>query len=469
MADASNETTKIESPNTLEIFPDGKSKYGKGNRPMNNRVIIIIAVLGVVALFYIITSFDEGKTGDRQQKLKIANIIPAGDTEVLNWENRTNELPETERTIPISEPQSVPEEPKIVLREDGTLGTPNEIAVPPQTAPKTEKKNIKIVQRPPSERFTQSRNKMLEAMYADAKINLSTQNGNTSVNLANNGTEEERPPTDWEALIRSSNLFDHNDRSGAGNSGGDMGMFGSGGGGEGGGGGTDTNSTAMAHQDRATGFIRGNTGIDGDTQKEYVHSTRRSSISKYELKAGSIISGVMMGGINSDTPGTIVGQVSEHIYDTATGAYLLIPQGSRMVGTYDSHVVYGQNRIVVIWQRIIYPDGTSLNLEGMVGGDQSGYAGFKQKIDNHYSRLIGAALFASVFVAAGKIATEDDENKDGTKTDTANAVMETMANLGAQIAERNLNIAPTLRILPGYRFSIICTKDIAFAESYYIP
>ena len=177
----------------------------------------------------------------------------------------------------------------------------------------------------------------------------------------------------------------------------------------------------------------------------------------------------MMGGINSDMPGTIVGQVSEHIYDTATGGYLLIPQGSRMVGAYDSHVVFGQNRILVVWERIVYPDGTSLNLEGMLGADQAGYAGFMQKIDNHYTRLIGAALFASVFVAAGKIATEDDENEDGTKTEAANAVMETMADLGARLAERHLNVAPTLRILPGYRFAIICTRDISFAEPYYIP
>jgi type IV secretion system protein VirB10 len=177
----------------------------------------------------------------------------------------------------------------------------------------------------------------------------------------------------------------------------------------------------------------------------------------------------MVGGINSDTPGSVLGQITENVYDTASGAYILIPQGARMVGTYDSHVVYGQQRIVVVWNRIVFPDGTSLNLEGMIGGDQSGNAGFKQKIDNHYSRVIGAALLASVFTAAGKIATNDDKDSESNENKAAEAVMESVTGVGAKLAEKNLNISPTLRILPGYRFSIITTKDIAFAEPYITP
>ena len=150
----------------------------------------------------------------------------------------------------------------------------------------------------------------------------------------------------------------------------------------------------------------------------------------------------------------------------ATGKHLLIPQGSRIVGAYDSHVIYGQTRILAVWNRIIYPDGSSLNIEGMGGTDSAGYAGFKQKVDNHYSRLIGAALFSSVFVAAGKIATENYKNADGKETLAAEAVMEQMTSLGARIAERNLNVASTLRILPGYRFSIIVNKDIAFRGAW---
>jgi type IV secretion system protein VirB10 len=239
-------------------------------------------------------------------------------------------------------------------------------------------------------------------------------------------------------------------------------------------GGGDGNATSMAHQDRANQFAAANAGIGADASAEYLSSSRRAPASKYELKAGSIISGVMVGGINSDLPGTIIGQVTENVYDTATGAYLLVPQGTRMIGAYDSHVVYGQNRIMVVWNRIIFPDGTSLNLEGMLGSDQRGYAGLKQKVDHHYSRLLGAAIFASVFVAAGKEATKDDTatttNSDGETRSTesvfAETVMENVTNIATEMIEKNMNIAPTLRILPGYRFSILTTKDVMFAEPY---
>ncbi|MDR1740612.1 MAG: hypothetical protein LBR38_02030 [Synergistaceae bacterium] len=237
---------------------------------------------------------------------------------------------------------------------------------------------------------------------------------------------------------------------------------------------SDPNASAMSHQDRNNAFIKNSTGLTNvganDAKDEYIGSSRRAPRGNYELKAGSIISGVMIGGINSDLPGTIVGQVTENVYDTATGSSLLIPQGSRMIGSYDSHVVYGQWRILVVWQRIIYPDGTSLNLEGMSGSDQGGYAGFKQKVDNHYGRMLGAALFASVFAAAGKIATQNDTNRNDynlTAGDAmSDATMQQVTQLGARLAERNMNVAPTLRILPGYRFSIITTKDVAFAGPY---
>jgi type IV secretion system protein VirB10 len=227
---------------------------------------------------------------------------------------------------------------------------------------------------------------------------------------------------------------------------------------------TDRNSTAMAHQDRNNAFIASQRG--GGANDEYLPTTRRAPAGPFELKAGSIISGVLIGGINSDTPGTVLGQISENIYDTATGKHLLIPQGARVLGAYDSHVVYGQHRVLVVWQRIIYPDASSLNIGGMIGSDPSGYAGFKQKVDNHYTRLIGAALLASVFTAAGKTATQNDRNEDGSETVMAESVMQTMTNFAASLAERNMNVAPTLRILPGYRFSIVTTKDIAFPEPY---
>jgi type IV secretion system protein VirB10 len=443
------------SPDYLYDDRSGGNKYKPKNKPLNNRVIIIIALVIVVMLFYIIMNIDNNqKSNKSENQIKIANIVGASDK--LPFSENTELSGEEETNRAVSEDNAA-----VTLREDGTLGPPkmpgenesNAVGLPSGTEP--AKRTVRIVQRPPTDSYRESRNKMIAALFSEAEVQFETLNENTSVNI-NNGSRNDAQTSgtggeaqDWESIYRNSPLFTQN----RGNGGGQY----------------DTNAAAMAHQDRNDGFVSGNTGTRTSVADEYVPNTRRRPMGKYELKAGSIISGVMMGGINSDMPGTIVGQVSEHIYDTATGSHLLIPQGSRMVGTYDSHVVYGQNRILVVWERIVYPDGTSLNLEGMLGADQSGYAGFKQKIDNHYSRLIGAALFASVFVAAGRIATQDDENDDGSKTEAANAVMETMASLGARLAERNLNVAPTLRILPGYRFAIICTRDIAFAEPYIIP
>jgi type IV secretion system protein VirB10 len=310
-------------------------------------------------------------------------------------------------------------------------------------------RNVKVVRKEPSKEYAQSRALLASALTANSEVKLDSSSG---IQLP--GMDEAQPLLAAVPGVGSSAVSD------AISSFAPRGT-------------EDFNASAMAHQDRSDSFIQRNqsrTGqagqIDRSADSEYLSSSRREPRGKYELMAGSLISGVLMGSVNSDTPGTVLGQISENVYDTPTGAYLLIPQGSRMVGVYDSHVVYGQNRLVVVWQRILYPDGTSLNLEGMIGGDQAGSAGFKQYVDNHYSRLIGAALLASVFTAAGKMATNDDRDNQGNESKAAEAVMETMSQLGARMAERNMNVAPTLRIRPGYRFSIVTMKDIAFAEPY---
>jgi type IV secretion system protein VirB10 len=446
MADANGLNARTpDGPECMARASSEGDKYRPRNKPLSNRIIVVIAAVGAVMLTYVLMNVGDGQDRSaRERELTIANVVGASDS-----------LPFIENAAPPAEDADT----AITLREDGTLGPPGTESggIAPPHAEESAKRNIRIVQRPPTDSYRQSRNKMIDALYAGPEVRFETPDENTGVSIEKDtrddpfsrtdGTAGEGRDQEWESIYRNSPLFTQASAGGQG----------------------DANATAMAHQDRNAGFVSASTGTRTGVADEYVPNTRRSPVSKYELKAGSIISGVMMGGINSDLPGTIVGQVSEHVYDTATGGHLLIPQGSRIVGTYDSHVVFGQNRILVVWGRIVYPDGTSLNLEGMSGADQSGYAGFKQKKDNHYSRLVGAALFASVFASAGKIATEDDENQDGAKTEAANAVMETMADLGARLAERHLNVAPTLRILPGYRFAIICTRDIAFAEPYYIP
>ena len=124
----------------------------------------------------------------------------------------------------------------------------------------------------------------------------------------------------------------------------------------------------------------------------YLKSTRTPPVSQYEIKVGWEIPAVMEQGLNSDLPGEVKALVTSNVYDTATGRYVLIPQGARLVGGYNSQLGFGQDGVQVIWSRVIYPDGSSLDLSGMLGQDERGYSGFRDKVDHHYERLIGLSL-----------------------------------------------------------------------------
>ena len=180
--------------------------------------------------------------------------------------------------------------------------------------------------------------------------------------------------------------------------------------------------------------------------------------SPYQIMAGTIISASLITGINSDLPGRVIAQVTENVYDTPTGAHLLIPQGSRIIGTYDSVVAFGQERALVVWQRIIMPDGSSIVIENLPGTDTAGYAGLEDQVNFHTWRLIkGIAL--STLLGVGTELTFGDDESDlieairGSAQDSANQV-------GQTLTERNLNIQPTIIIRPGWPLRIIVHKDL---------
>lgn len=194
--------------------------------------------------------------------------------------------------------------------------------------------------------------------------------------------------------------------------------------------------------------------------------------SQYELRAGWVIPGVMISGINSDLPGQIVGQVAQDVYDSATGKYLLIPHGTRVIGTYSSDVAYGQEGVMIAWQRLVFPDGKALDLGSMPGADMAGYSGFRDQVNNHYFRIFGNALLLSGITATIAYSQDRDQNNNNSNQ-APNMSSEMSAALGqvfgqaiAQVVQKNLNIAPTLEIRPGYRFNIMVTKDLAFTKPY---
>jgi len=198
-------------------------------------------------------------------------------------------------------------------------------------------------------------------------------------------------------------------------------------------------------------------------ERTHVNSEVRKQASKFELLAGTVIPGLLLTGINSDLPGEILGQVSSNIFDTATGDYLLVPQGTKILGRYDSRIVYGQERVLIVWKRLVFSDGSSITIENMPGVDAQGYSGLSDSVDNHYLRLLGGVVFSSVLGASAQLAS-------GPNFQTVNPEFGQLAIQGAarntneagqEITRRNLNVQPTIEVRPGYRFNIFVNKDIS--------
>ncbi len=192
----------------------------------------------------------------------------------------------------------------------------------------------------------------------------------------------------------------------------------------------------------------------------------------YELQTGTVVPGVMLTGVNSDLPGSLIGQVAQNVFDSATGRFLLIPKGSRLYGVYDSRVAMGQRRVLIAWQRIIFPDGSSVTLEAMPGASRDGYAGFQDQIDNHTMRIFGNAILMSLITGgmAYSLDTLDDsggsDDKPSLQNEMGSALASQLGQASLQLLQRNMNISPTLQIRPGYRFNIVLTKDLAFEAPY---
>ncbi|MEO3388907.1 IncP-type conjugal transfer protein TrbI [Mesorhizobium sp. CAU 1741] len=192
-------------------------------------------------------------------------------------------------------------------------------------------------------------------------------------------------------------------------------------------------------------------------------------MSRFELKRGSVIPATLVTGINSDLPGLVSAQVSQNVYDSATGRHLLIPQGSKLFGRYDSHVSFGQDRVLAVWTDIIFPNGSTLQIGAMAGTDAAGYGGFNDRVDNHYARTFGAAILVALIGAGTETMIPRDRSSFGTANGAEDAARrsfaETFGKMSEQTISRNLNVQPTLEIRPGYRFNVMVDQDITFPGS----
>ena len=205
-------------------------------------------------------------------------------------------------------------------------------------------------------------------------------------------------------------------------------------------------------QDRKEAFL----GEQVDTAIYNPHRLQEP-VSPYQVMAGTIIPASLITGLNSDLPGQVIAQVTEHVYDTPTGQHLLIPQGSKLLGRYDSVVAYGQSRALVVWNRIIMPDGTSITIDNLPAVDMSGYAGLEDKVDYHSWQLFKAAILSSVLSVSSEIGRDRDD-------DILNALrdggQQTINQAGQQIVTKQLQVQPTIKIRPGWRLRVIVNKDI---------
>jgi type IV secretory pathway VirB10-like protein len=183
--------------------------------------------------------------------------------------------------------------------------------------------------------------------------------------------------------------------------------------------------------------------------------------SPFVIQAGTIIPAALITGIRSDLPGQITAQVTENIFDTPTGRAKLVPQGARLIGIYDSQVAFGQSRVLLVWTRLIMPNGRSIVLERQQGADAGGYSGLEDEIDNHWAELFKAALLSTILGVGAELGAGAD---NGSNTDILQALRLGAANslnqTGQQVTRRNLNIQPTLTIRPGFPVRVIVNRDL---------
>lgn len=190
----------------------------------------------------------------------------------------------------------------------------------------------------------------------------------------------------------------------------------------------------------------------------YNQHSLQEPVSPYEVLAGTVISASLITGINSDLPGEVLAQVTDNIYDSVSGRTLLIPQGSKLIGTYDSVVAFGQSRALVMWQRIVMPDGSSIVIDNLPATDTAGYSGLADDVDYHTWRLLeGVGL--STLLGTGSQITFGNSQSDLVQA-IRESTQDSVNQAGQRITERNLNIQPTITVRPGWPVRVVVHKDL---------
>jgi type IV secretion system protein TrbI len=209
-------------------------------------------------------------------------------------------------------------------------------------------------------------------------------------------------------------------------------------------------------QDRKLAFL------NGPVDRKTVSPERLANpASRYVVQAGAVIPAALVTGLRSDLPGQVTAQVTENVYDSPTGKYLLIPQGSKLVGVYDSQISFGQDRVLLVWTRLLMPNGRSIVLERQPGADTQGFAGLEDEVDHHWSRLLMAAALSTVLGVGAELGATN--NDSAIVTALRRGSTDSLNQTGQQVVRRNLNVQPTITIRPGYPVRVIVNRDLVLA------
>ena len=207
-------------------------------------------------------------------------------------------------------------------------------------------------------------------------------------------------------------------------------------------------------QDRKAAFVT------GGARTPSVNSGQLTAASgRYIVTAGSTIAAALITGLSSDLPGEVVAQVTEDVFDSTTGRIKLIPQGTRLIGSYDAHIGYGQSRALVVWTRLILPDGRSLDLDRLIGTDAAGQSGFADRVNHHAGKLIEAGVLSTLFGVGSNIATSGGNN-DGIAFAIRDSAGQSIERAGDKLVEHQLDVQPTITIRPGARVRVLVSRDL---------
>ncbi|WP_395708387.1 ATPase, T2SS/T4P/T4SS family [Reyranella sp.] len=199
--------------------------------------------------------------------------------------------------------------------------------------------------------------------------------------------------------------------------------------------------------------------LNGNVDRRTVSGERIDApVSPYVLQAGAVIPAALLTGLRSDLPGQVTAQVTEDVYDSPTGSTRLIPQGARLVGQYDAQIAFGQTRALLVWTRLIMPNGRSIVLERQPGADAEGYAGLEDEVDNHWGTLFKAAILATLLSIGSEVGSS------GSEDDLIRAIRrggsDSVNQIGQRIVGRSLNVQPTITIRPGFPVRVLVTRDL---------